>query len=636
MEGSPDDPYRMHINSRGELFVSDDNGMFKYSGGEWSDISPVPGQIYQGMAVSPTETDTIMVSANCGDKMRMPVFTSYDGGKTWRDTFEGCEFTEHILWFEDDNFSSNTCCVAIDPFNTKRVLISDWFGVWQTEDITKEPGVQWEQMVYGIEELCPFIGVCPPSGSVYMQLGVADDDGFTLYDVNKYPERKFTDRFCTYGGERVQASTDIDICESDPNIVVRAGTGYPDEKASYSLDAGISWHAFETSPTEGATKMGCSLAVSCGKNKDTGYPTILFQQGGKQAKMSRDMGKTWTELPFDNIREGKWDRDYKKIVTDKVNKDKFYIYNNENVLHISDDGGKTWYKGAKVPDVEEKKFYHIRTAPGMEGEIWIGVGGKELYRSSDGGKTLAAIDGISNIQSFCFGKSVEGSEYPTAFVYATMDGTEALYRSTDLGKTWSLISADGFILRSAVFMEGDRQNEGVVYFIHSGMGMFWLKPHGTEMKHGEVTETEKSISPSAKVSVEYTLMPSEYFEITDNEMYVSLRKMFDMLGASVEWHESDGSITVKRSEYRVKLCGLSAIGENLNNKLLIDGSGRIFVNGKEYTPKNKIYMKNDRTYISITDAALLWNLKLKIDEKNSLYSLSDTSFVPLGLNYEKN
>ena len=627
MEGSPDDPYRMHVNSRGELFVSDDNGMFKFSNGQWTDISPVPGKIYQGMAVSPADPDTIMVSANCGDKMCMPVFTSYDGGKTWRNTFENVEFTERVTWFEDDNFSSNTCSVNIDPFNPQRVLISDWFGVWQTMDITEQPSVKWDQMVYGIEELCPFIGVCPPSGPAYMQLGVADDDGFTLYDVNEYPARKFTDRHLTYGAPRIQASTDVDICESDPNIVVRAGTGYPDEMASYSLDGGISWNAFETPPTEGATKNGCSLAVSCGKNEDTGYPTILFQQGGRQAKMSRDMGKTWTDLPFDNIRDGKWDRDYKKIVTDKVNPDKFYIYNNENVLHISDDGGKTWYKGAEVPDVAEKKFYHIRTAPGMEGEIWIGVGGKELYRSSDGGKTLTAVKNISDVQSFCFGMPMTGSEYPTAFVYGNLDGTRGVYRSTDLGESWVKINPDDFVLRSAVFMEGDRQTEGVVYFIHSGMGMFYLMPSGTVFKTGASETEAETVSTGAKISVEYTPMPNGSYEIKDNQMYVSLRKIFEMLGANVEWHERDASITVERSEYRVRIGGSVADGGVIDNKLLIDKDGNVFINGEEYILKNKMYLKNDTTYISVEDVAQLWNLKIKYDEKKELYSVSDTSFA---------
>lgn len=626
MEGSPDDPYRMHANSKGELFVSDNNGMFKYSNGQWCDISPVPGKIYQGMAVSPVEPDTIMVSANCGDQMRMPVYTSYDGGKTWRDTFENSEVTEHILWFEDDNFSSNTCCLAIDPFKPNRVLLSDWFGVWETKDITKEANVHWEQMVYGIEELCPYIGVCPPSGDAYMQLGVADDDGFTLYDVNKYPERKFTDRFCAYGGARIQASTDVDVCEEDPNIVIRGGLGYPDEKASYSLDGGISWNEFETSPTEGYTGMGCSMALSCGKNEDTGYPTILFQQGGRQAKMSRDMGKTWTPLPFDNIREGKWDRDYKKIITDKVNPDKFYIYDNKNVLHISDDGGKSWYEGTEVPEVEEKKFYHIRTAPGMEGEIWIGVGGKELYRSSDGGKTIAAVKGISNVMSFCFGKPMAGSEYPTAFVYGSLDGEEGIYRSTDLGKNWVKINPDDFILRNAVFMEGDRQNEGVLYFIYSGMGMFYLMPEGTEMKHG-VSEIEtENVSVNTKVSVEYSMMPEGSFEFTENEIYVSLRKFFDMLGAKVVWHSADGSITVERREYRVKVGGSIANGSEFDNKLLINGIGKVFLNGEEYTLKNRMYLKNDTTYISIADVAALWNLNVKYDENNTLYNITDISF----------
>jgi len=496
IEGSPDDPFRMSVSSTGVLYASDDNGLFKYSKGTWSDISPVADKPYQALAVSPTDPNMIMTCVKSGSVMKLPVYLSTNGGKSWSNTFEGVTFTEQVGWLESDNFSSNTAAIAVDPFDRKHIMITDWFGVWETDDITKtvfswasfgySPQVHWYQKVYGIEEMCPYKAVCPPGGDVRLHLGVMDNDGFSIKDINEYPERKFTDRLLTYGAPRIQSTTDLAFCEEDSNILVRVGIGYSTEAAGYSLDGGKTWQEFEASPIEEYTGDGCNVAVSCKNNTDTGYPTVIFNQGGYAVKMSRDMGKTWTELPFESIRSKKRDRDYNKLESDKVNPDKFYIYNNDNKLYISDDGGESWYAGADVP--EAKQYLHIRTAPGIQDEIWVGVGGEKLYRSSDGGKTLTAIGGVSNVQAFCFGMPMTGSEYPTAFVYATVYGTKGIYRSVNMGKSWVNITPDDFVLKDAVFMEGDRQEEGVVYFIHSGTGVYCLEPNGEENIHESGTE----------------------------------------------------------------------------------------------------------------------------------------------------
>ena len=520
VEGSPDDPFRMSVSSAGVLYATDDNGLFKYSGGKWSDISPVSDKPYQALAISPTDPNMIMTCVKTGSVMKMPVYLSQNGGKSWSNTFDGVTYTEQVAWLESDNFSSNTATIAVDPFNTKHIMITDWFGVWETDDITKKvfswfqykPQVQWYQRVHGIEEMCPYKAVCPPSGDVRLHLGVMDNDGFSIKNINEYPERKFTDRHLTYGAPRIQSTTDLAFCEEDPNVLVRAGIGYDVDAVGYSLDGGESWQEFETSPLEDYIGDGCNVTVACKKNEDTGYPTIIFNQGGYAVKMSRDMGKTWTTLPFESVRTKKGDRDYNKLESDKVNPDKLYIYNNDNKLHISDDGGVTWYEGADVPNTTQQ--LHIRTAPGMEDEIWVGVGGEKLYRSSDGGKTLTSVVGVANVQAFCFGMPMTGSQYPTAFVYATVYGVEGIYRSTNMGKSWVNITPDDFVLKSAVFMEGDRQQAGVLYFIHSGTGVYCLEPDG-----GEVVTTK---------GVEYT---SDFANNSDGWTFSgSMAKQTDSLG----------------------------------------------------------------------------------------------------------
>jgi len=199
------------VSGTGEVYASDDNGIFKYANGEWKDISPVPGKKYQAMQVSLTDPNTVAVNANLGNVMLMPVLITHDGGETWRNTFESFEFHEQFGWLEDDNFSSNTTSLAIDPFNPKHVLLGDWFGIWETYNID-ESHVTWMNNAKGIEELCPIGFVSPPSGDILLHFQVMDNDGLVITDLNEYPERKYTDRHLTYGAPRIKDATGLAFC----------------------------------------------------------------------------------------------------------------------------------------------------------------------------------------------------------------------------------------------------------------------------------------------------------------------------------------------------------------------------------------------------------------------------------------
>jgi len=431
----------------------------------------------------------------------------------------------------------------------------------------------------------------------------------------------------TYGAPRIKDATGLAFCETDPNIVVRSGPNhFGSAVAGYSLDGGFTWQEFETTPLEGKNGLACVVAVACEKNEDTGFPTIMWVQGNLNVKLSRDMGKTWEILPFESPITARIDRNFNLLETDKVNKDKMYIVGKDGILHVTDDGGKTWYDGFAMPQkVDEKGNTFVKSAPGIENELWVSVADGGLYRSSDGGKTLNEIKGMAECKAFGWGKAMTGSEYPTAFIYASYQDEKGIYRSTDMGKTWVRIDPESFVLKSCVSLEGDRRNEGVVYFGHSGTGGYYLYPEGMDPAEAKVEET--AIPENESIMVENSLMPEGSFEVVENEMYVSLRKFFNMLNADVEWHSEDRSITVKRREYKVLVNSVYADGFELNNGILIDSSGKVYLNGKEVTLKNKMFVKDDTTFISMNDAAELWDISVKYDEAKMMYNLRDTSFT---------
>ena len=624
MEGSPQNPTRMAVNQDGVLFVASPKGLHKFADGQWEDISPQKDVVYKAVACYPDDPNYLLAVANTGNVMMMPVFLSEDGGDTWRDVTEKFSITKQAGYFEDDNFSSSTCCVAIDPFDKKHVLISDWFGIWETQNIEEKQQTRWQQKIRGIEELCPYTAACPPEGENFLLLGVADNDGFPISNIYELQSRKFTDAKLTWGGPRLMSTTDITFCEEQPEIVVRVGITH-NEKTSggYSLDGGNTWNAFDESPFEDNGGLGARVAISSGINADTGFPTILIGQSEANLKISRDMGKTWTEnAEFFSVCSDKWDRKYNTLTADKMIHDKFYMYYN-NLIYISEDGGTTWTEGSDVEG--ESTNFTMKTPPGKANELWYtpGLGEGGLYRSTDGGITMKKLRGISNVVSFGFGKAKEGASDPTIFAYATVDQREGIYRSVDYGNTWERIDVDTCKIGNAPnFVEGDRQHFGVVYIGTDGSGAYYGAPVGTEFAE-DTGEPEQSAS--VQVCTEGTFIEDQPLLVQGGVLYVPVRSFFEHLGAEVYWDSASGAAYVTRREYSVEISSTSAASGIVQNQMELTKDGAVFWNGmdtgrKAINPAGTIYM-------ALEDIQAVWNLQVQHNTQENIYYVYNKGIV---------
>jgi hypothetical protein len=75
----------------------------------------------------------------------------------------------------------------------------------------------------------------------------------------------------------------------------------------------------------------------------------------------------------------------------------------------------------------------------------------------------------------CFGKA-SSSGHPTLYYYGRHSGddTDRVFRSTDLGKTWTIISHQGQTLGDRPFcMEGSSQTFGRVFVGTLGRGIYY-------------------------------------------------------------------------------------------------------------------------------------------------------------------
>lgn len=470
-------PVQGEISSDGYLYTTwgnkagPNNVMYgsvqKYSikDGTWEEITPDLAYTcgYSGLSVNPNDPNMITVTTLDLWAVVDNVFTSFDGGKTWTGIWDPentktnynldiseCEWLDWQGQLKPGWWMTG---VAINPFNPDEIMYGTGATIFKTNNLTKcqsEP-INISVAADGIEETAIFDIVSPNANDenapeLYSILG--DLYGFKHMDVNKAPKEHFGDF----------ASTSLDCAMLDYNIVVRAtdkdaGTIY------YSTDAADTWQAVETLPDDK------TLVSSGGQVKlSADGKTLLWAPGisGKSVYMTKDFGKTWTELT--DIPAGS------QLETDKVNPDKFYAAY-DGVFYMSEDGGKTW---KTVADFLLSNFTY-EAAADTEGDLWIAAGtGGVYYLDADGGGTLTRVsDSIQDCSCVTLGKAAEEGGYMTLYMLGEANEQgRGVYMSTDKGATWTRINDDtqkwGNVKN---IMSGDPKVFGRVYICTDGRGI---------------------------------------------------------------------------------------------------------------------------------------------------------------------
>ena len=460
MAGSPVDPHREAIASDGTLYVTHDDGIAKFSGGAWTNISPPQDRRnYSAISVDPTNPNVLVTMEN-----HYGWYRSTNGGTSW--SFWNVSATSSVPWLPDSEFADGPSAMVIDPADPKRVWFTDTGGVWRTDDITAKRQI-WHSYVNGLEEMVVFDVKSPPQGAPLLS-AVADHVGFRNASLITPPPNELG--YTPFGN-----STGIDFEEADPNFVVRVGhPGDTSPAGGYSIDNAQTFTAFSSNPNG---NFDGRVAVSATSRR------IVWLPKGSVPYYSTDLGASWTKsigAPLGVVEGADYWSKNKPLASDRTDGSKFYLYDyNSGHFYRSTDGAATFESISTIPSLGWRQQV-VEAAPGMNGEVWMSNGASGLYRSSNAGKTFAKVANVQYAFMFSFGAPPNGSKVPTVFLFGTVENTKGIFRSDDMGTRWILISDVQYqmsdLVNGAGAMAGDRQVWGRVYIGTDGRGVFYGVP----------------------------------------------------------------------------------------------------------------------------------------------------------------
>jgi len=444
----------IYITFMNNLAPGGDNGMlFKYNKktGVWTELLPVNRGTqggYSGVSVHPTNPNIVLVSSlglwwPTSDQL----YITSDGGTTWSNV------TKIAIWDNSKAPHSGrlhwVSDVQIDPFNGNNAICGTGDGLYMTTDLEKATSNQAITLTFecdSLEETVPLDLISPTSG-VPLISGLGDIKGFSHANLDVSPANTFN------GSSNTNS---LDFAALNPNKIVRTHGG--GKYASYSLDQGITWTTFPSVLT-GITGLG-EISISADGN------TFVWAPAGATMSYSNDNGTTWTSCVGQPAGVAP--------ISDRVNSSVFYaVEGSTGKIFKSTDGGKNF--AATTGTLPVNSGNNARCVFGKEGDIWFATGANGLYHTTDGGATVNKISSVSYASRVAIGKAATATGYPCVFIYGTVAGINALFRSDDQGVTWKRINTINQVWSGAYSaLEGDPRIYGRLYVgVSSGRGIMY-------------------------------------------------------------------------------------------------------------------------------------------------------------------
>lgn len=405
------------------------------------------------------------------------VMVSTDGGVSWKNGLDNrITFDNNGIPFGNGHAAHWANAIALDPFDSKRLMVVSGHGLLASTDLTDGSGpTNWRFDSKGIEEGVFYDAVSLPNGRLVSSM--LDYDGFTHLDPAVY-----ADSARGYSGGTAM----IAAAELAPQLVVKVN-----RQLLLSTDSGTGFVELPR-PTAAA---GGSAALSAAGT------TILYRPAGSTVfYTSQDRGVSWrpaTGLVLGTLT-GREDRGAFRVFADGADDKTFYFLDRNNTA--DGPGGQLWIGTvgsagvltfAKGGVVAANRAGIPRAVPGVRGQVYVPLGNAGVAFSTDGGKTFKALASVADAGALSFGPPADCGAPASMFIHglpasvkaadaaAGVPSTPAMYRSDDGGATWVQVedAAHRFgSLANGGFITADRRVFGRVFRSSAGRGIPYGEP----------------------------------------------------------------------------------------------------------------------------------------------------------------
>ncbi len=346
--------------------------------------------------------------------------------------------------------------------------------MWWSDDLATPDSITWTSASKGIEEMVCTDMTVPPGGKPIVTLWDRTAfrvDNPDIYNTVQIPAPTFS------------SGWSLAYQSGHPEFVVLTayrhnwwyGAG---DLSGWSDDGGLTWHDFEsvTSGTQPADMRFGDVAVSCNDANNI----VRVPEADILPYYTLDRGSTWQHStityngqPVDGGGYSAYYVHKEMLVADPSQDGTFLLYQWEYGLFRSTDGGRNFmFLSSGVPAWR----WHpcLKAVDDKPGHFWFGPGEEDagrgpLMRSTDGGLTWSPVTTIDAVSVVGFGKGAAGVSYPAIYVEGVKGSQEGIYRSTDEGATWDLLTIHPLgIWDRVTAICGDMRIFGRVYVAFAG------------------------------------------------------------------------------------------------------------------------------------------------------------------------